>query len=77
MKIWDTIGAERFRSLRKKYHKDAQVVILAFSLNYMETFEAMDSWINEVEEKLPEPNHVKVIIGNKSDLMGQESPISG
>ena len=49
---------------------------MAFSLTRMDSFEAMDSWITEVEEKSQESNYVKVIIGNKSDLMGQEVPYS-
>ena len=76
MQIWDTAGAERFRSLTPMYYKDAQAVILAFSLTRMDSFEALDSWITEVEEKSQESNYVKVIIGNKSDLMGQEVPYS-
>lgn len=58
------------------YYKDAQAVILAFSLTRMDSFDALDNWINEVKEKSQENNYVKVIIGNKSDLMGQEVPYS-
>jgi len=42
----------------------------------MDSFEALESWLTEVEEKSQEHNYVKVIIGNKSDLMGQEVPYS-
>ena len=58
------------------YYKDAQAVILAFSLTRMDSFEALDQWLQEVEEKSQESNYVKIIIGNKSDLMGQEVPYS-
>lgn len=58
------------------YYKDAQAVILAFSLTRMDSFEALESWLTEVEEKSQDNNYVKVIIGTKSDLMGQEVPYS-
>lgn len=58
------------------YYKDAQAVILAFSLTRMDSFDALDNWISEVREKSQENNYVKVIIGSKCDLMGQEVPYS-
>ena len=68
LQVWDTAGEERFRSLAPMYFKDAQAVIMAFSLIHMESFEELHEWFKEVDEKSQTRNMVKVIIGNKCDM---------
>ena len=51
------------------YFKDAQAVILAFCLDNAQTFHNLETWLTEVEEKSQEQNYVKVIVGNKCDVL--------
>lgn len=68
LSIWDTAGQEKFRTLTRQYYTDAQGVILVFDLSNQESFNKLDSWINELNNNAS-PNIAISIIGNKSDLM--------
>ena len=70
MQIWDTAGQEKYRALAPMYYRSADVAVLCFDLTNMASFQAMDQWANELEEKAP-PNLQLVIVGNKSDLAGE------
>ncbi len=67
IKIWDTCGQERFRSLTANYYKNSDGIILVFDISNPESFLNLDNWINSIykqkDEKFP-----KIIICNKIDL---------
>lgn len=67
LKIWDTSGQERFRSLTRNYYKGAAVALLVFDVTNRESFENIPMWITEVQEHAMECLQV-VIVGNKIDL---------
>ena len=67
LNIWDTAGQERFRSVSKAYFRNAVGAVLVFSLDSIETFNDLDSWINDLN-KLSTPNAAIILIGNKCDL---------
>jgi Ras-related protein Rab-2A len=58
MKIWDTAGQEKYRSLTKIFYKgirkiilDAQVAILVYDITRKTTFEEVKNfWIHQVKE---------------------------
>ena len=63
----DTAGQEKFRSISINYIKGSNGVILVFDITNKESFELLETWMNELKEN----NKVdisKVLIGNKSDL---------
>ena len=66
-RIWDTCGQERFRSLSQSYYKSAGGIMLLFSLNSLESFENLNSWVNSIKD-----NGIKdipiTLIGTKCDL---------
>ena len=65
--IWDTAGQERYKSITPYYYRDAQVVILVFSLCNQLSFNALENWINEVKENtVVDPTFI--CVGNKCDL---------
>ena len=67
--IWDTAGQERFRTLSPAYYRGAQGVILAYDVTNSESFKNLDVWMEEVNKYSTCKNIVKMVIGNKVDMM--------
>lgn len=65
--IWDTAGQERFRTLTPSYYRDAQGAILVYDTTKKNTFQKIDSWLNELDIYGTRPNMAKMIVGNKID----------
>ena len=65
--VWDTAGAERFRSLSLAFYKRAQGAVICFDLTKSTTFEAVKDWIRQVSENCAE-DVVTILVGNKCDL---------
>ncbi|KAL1921101.1 uncharacterized protein VTP21DRAFT_11736 [Calcarisporiella thermophila] len=65
--IWDTAGQERFRTLTSSYYRGAQGVILVYDVTSRETFDALKNWFEELNAYCPNPDVVKIIVGNKVD----------
>ena len=67
VKLWDTAGQEKYRSLTKLFYKDSKVVIFVYYITNKKSFKELNYWINEIKESLGnEP--VFGIVGNKIDL---------
>lgn len=65
--IWDTAGQERFKSITKTFYKGSQVVIICFDLTNRNTFDNIDTWLEEIyKENLLDP--IIVLAGTKADL---------
>ena len=71
LQVWDTAGEERFRSLTHMYYRDAVAIILSFSLADAKSFESLETWLDEIEEKVQLGNFLKILVGTKSDLENQ------
>ena len=69
--LWDTIGQEKFRSLTKIFMKGAKIVIFVYDITRLQTFEALEFWLNSTKEVLGN-KPVLGIVGNKSDLYIKE-----
>ena len=66
LQIWDTAGQERFRTITSAYYRGADAIVLVYDCTDRESFDHIDSWLQEVN-KYSNENTVKVLIGNKSD----------
>lgn len=66
IQIWDTAGAERYRSLTPLYIKDAMACLIVFDVTNKKTFNGLGSWIKFINSHGTIPF---VIIGNKEDLV--------
>jgi len=76
IKIWDTIGQEKFRTLTKLFYKDSRIVIFVYDKSSKNTFtELIKYWINEVRETLDNNKYVIGIVGNKDDLEDKEDDV--
>ena len=71
MKIWDTAGMEKYRSLTKLFYKDSKIIIFVYDITRQKTFDELEFWTKEVEDSL-KTLHVIGIIGNKIDLFDNE-----
>ena len=67
IKIWDTCGQERFRSLTANYYKNSDGIILVFDVNNPDSFQSLSNWIKSIYEQ-KDKNFPKIIICNKTDL---------
>ena len=48
--LMDTAGQERFKSLPKKYYRDADGVLLLFDVNDRESFNEVNNWVSQIKE---------------------------
>ncbi|KAF0311740.1 Ras-related protein Rab-18-B [Amphibalanus amphitrite] len=68
--IWDTAGQERFRTLTPSYYRGAQGVILVYDVCSRASFTKLDMWLNELQTYANRTNIVKMLVGNKIDMVG-------
>ncbi|XKL60908.1 hypothetical protein PGB90_007965 [Kerria lacca] len=64
--IWDTGGAERFRTLTTAYYRGAMGILLVYDVTNIDSFNHLPYWLKTIEENAS-PNVVKVLVGNKCD----------
>lgn len=69
--IWDTAGQERFRTLTPSYYRDAQGAILVYDVSSAASFSKLENWLNELETYSTKTNIVKMIVGNKIDVVSE------
>ncbi|KAI6174942.1 hypothetical protein M3Y97_00977100 [Aphelenchoides bicaudatus] len=68
LQIWDTAGQEQFRSVTLAYYRDAVGVLIFYDLTKYVSFKNVEFWLREVRP-LANENIVKMLIGNKNDLI--------
>ena len=68
VKIWDTAGQEKFKSISVQYIKNCMGIFIVYAINDIESFNNILSWLKEVEEKKSRSNIPLILIGNKYDL---------
>ena len=66
LKIWDTAGQEKYRSLAPMYYRGAQVAILVYDITIPASFVALQEWVLELQHNAL-PDLMLIICGNKSD----------
>ncbi len=86
MQIWDTVGQEKFDSVATNYYKITDVAIFVYAINDINSFNNIDHWFNELNNKgdtdiesndnnddysSNEKTIIKVLVGNKKDLEKQ------
>ena len=68
VKIFDTVGQERFRSITKMYYKMVDGILLGFDLTNKNTFDQLDYWIAQIEANKKEDFPISLVLfGNKYD----------
>ena len=72
MKIWDTAGQEKYRSMTRGYLRDSNGIFIVFDLSKKKSFDSLPSWLDEINNADISKNCVKILIGNKSDFKEKE-----
>ena len=75
VRIFDTAGQERFKSVSFSFIKKADGVILIYDISDLDSFKAVDNWIKSIRETGKEKLPI-VLVGNKCDLSDDERKIS-
>lgn len=68
LKVIDTCGQEKYRSLSKSYFKNVDAVLFVFSLNDSESFDNIKQWIELYDTNSSSLMALKYLVGNKNDL---------
>lgn len=66
LKIFDTAGQERFRTISVNYVRNTDGVVLVYSITDQESFNSVEKWMETIlnyKEGMP-----IILVGNKSDL---------
>ena len=77
--IRDTAGQERFRTVTAGFYRGAHAFFLVYDVTNKESYNNIESWVNEIEKYTGGTNSIKMLIGNKIDLINQRvvTPIEG
>ena len=67
LRIYDTAGQERFKSVAVSFIKKAEGAILIYDIGNKATFESLEEWIKNIKESGKE-NLPIILVGNKCDL---------
>ena len=67
LKIFDTAGQERFKSVSNNFIKKADGIIIMYDITDRASFEAINNWIGTIRDNTSE-NVGKILVGNKCDL---------
>ena len=66
VEIWDTSGAERFRSLTRSYYRNTIGALIFYDITNEKTFEKVPEWQEEIKKNSHEEIQL-LLIGNKVD----------
>ena len=67
LKIFDTAGEERYKSVSVNFIKKADGIILMYDITDKSSFEAISNWIGTIKDNTSD-NLSKILVGNKCDL---------
>ena len=76
LKIYDTAGQERFRSIVKNYYKGADGILLLYDISNLRSFESITNWIKSLKDAINLEKISLVIIGNKCDVLQEERKVT-
>ncbi len=72
LKIFDTAGQERFRSMTKTQFNGTQGYVLVYDITSRESLDNLQFWLNMIHEQSGDDKKAcKLLIGNKIDLATQ------
>ena len=67
LNIWDTTGQEKYHSVTRLFIHGANIAILVYAINNVDSFQKLDYWYKTIKENCDE-NVILAIVGNKYDL---------
>jgi small GTP-binding protein len=70
MQLWDTAGADRYRSLSKMYFRGGVGVMMVFDVTRQHSFDSVGFWLDYARQR-SDHGMIVTLVGNKSDLAAQ------
>ena len=68
VQIWDTAGTARYNTITPNYYRNIDGILLVFDISNQKSFEMVNFWIKEVNEKTDVSKIDLLLVGNKIDL---------
>ena len=68
LKLVDTAGQEKYRSLTRSYFKNVDAVLFVFSMDDKDTFDVINYWMDSFKDNNGREDVPKYLVGNKNDL---------
>ena len=72
LKVWDTVGQEKYNSITKLFVQGSHIIILVYSIDNLQSFQKLDFWHNFIKNTLKDDTYILAVIGNKRDLYENE-----
>ena len=74
LKIYDSAGQERYKSISTSYIKGADGIILVFDLSNKESFNSLIDWMKEIKDNTKIEKNI-ILVGNKNDVKSEEREV--
>jgi small GTP-binding protein len=71
LRIWDTAGQEKFRTITNSYYRGAHGVVVCFAVDNRDSFHATKNWLTQINQ-LANKTVTIIIIGCKCDVHPRE-----
>ena len=73
--IWDTAGAERYRTITSNYYRGSHAIIFVYDVTERSSFDNVEKfWLKEVQQFFPNTSEiVMMLVGNKIDNVAARS----
>ena len=68
LQMWDTAGADRFRSITKSYFRGSNIIFLVYDVTNLNSFKNIKNWMKDIEDFKKEKVYI-VLVGNKCDSL--------
>ena len=68
VKLWDTAGQDKYRTIAKNYFKGSHGILLLYDVTKQSSFQNIRDWIQDIREEVSQ-KAIIFLIGNKIDLV--------
>lgn len=68
--MWDTAGSEKYRTLTSNYYRSAAAILYVYDLSEEDSLFGLVTWLDDA--KRFQPDHTRILIGNKCDLESED-----
>ena len=67
LRIWDTSGQERYRSITQNFYRNANGILFIFDITNKESFDNIKNWLID-SDSCEDDSVTKILVGNKIDI---------
>ena len=68
LKIWDTVGQERFNNIATQYYKGTDGIVLVYDVTNKISYEKIRDWADQILSNTQQEEISLVLLGNKCDM---------